>query len=393
MGKLFQASPVQMQHALTALFAGSVVTVLFVGGLSDTFGRRPVLLSSLFLFSLASMACALSSNLQSLLISRFCQGLCMPTFTVLVRSMVSDLFPPIQVRKLMGGKVVPAASVVPALAPVLGAILLLHWGWSSIFWSLSFWGVGLFFWIYFQVPESLPFERHQKFWLKDFFLNAKNTFSNTDFLCLSAMTSLTVALVLFYLLASPVFLGQHLGLMQGQFFYFFWPCVVFSVLGGFSGHWLVKRVSNCNQLLIGVILIFFLALCNFLTQLLLTPSLLTSLFFVVLLPFSATLIIPCLNVKLANLFPNWLGMMFSLDSFFNIIAIALVSGFLIPFSIRSIVNLASANLFLAILLVLSYCFHLRLEKNSSQFHRDLCHGDRLMADQFCKSAKDSGTDV
>ena len=366
MGGLFQASPVQMQQALTALLAGSAATVLFVGGLSDALGRRPVLLWSLFLFALASMACALSSNLQSLLIARFCQGLCMPTFMVLVRSMVNDLFPPTQVRKLMSSKVMPAVSIVTALAPILGAALLLHGGWPSIFWSLSLWGLGLFCWIYLQMPESLAFERRQKFRLKSFVQNAQNTFSSIDFLCLSAMTSLTMALFFFYLMASPIFLGQHLGLRPGQFFYFFWPCVAFSISGGFTGNWLAKRVSNRSQLLIGVVLLFFLALCNFLTQWLLTPSLLTALFFVVILPFSATLIMPCLNVQLAILFPNWLGMVFSLDGFFNISIMTLVSGFLIPFSIGSIVHLASANLFLAVLLVLLYCFYLRLESSPSK---------------------------
>ena len=65
-----QATPVQMQQTLSAYLLGFAFMNLFHGALSDSFGRRPVILWGVALFTLASLGCALSQSVGQLIFFR-----------------------------------------------------------------------------------------------------------------------------------------------------------------------------------------------------------------------------------------------------------------------------------------------------------------------------------
>jgi MFS family permease len=69
------ATPVQMQQTLSAYLFGFAVMNLFHGALSDSFGRRPVVLWGIALFTLASAGCALSQHIGALVFFRAVQGM------------------------------------------------------------------------------------------------------------------------------------------------------------------------------------------------------------------------------------------------------------------------------------------------------------------------------
>ena len=69
------ATPVQMQQTLSAYLFGFAVMNLFHGALSDSFGRRPVVLVGLVVFTLASVGCALSQHIGALVFFRALQGM------------------------------------------------------------------------------------------------------------------------------------------------------------------------------------------------------------------------------------------------------------------------------------------------------------------------------
>src|SRR6516225_6882606 len=73
--KSLDAKPTQMQQTLSAYLAGFAVMNLFHGALSDSFGRRPVVLGGLLVFTLASVGCALSSHIGALVFFRAVQGM------------------------------------------------------------------------------------------------------------------------------------------------------------------------------------------------------------------------------------------------------------------------------------------------------------------------------
>src|SRR5512141_233392 len=133
------ATPVQMQQTLSAYLFGFAFMNLFHGALADSFGRRPVVLWGIAVFTLASAGCALSQSIGQLVFFRGLQGLSTGAGIVVSRAVIRDMFPPAQAQQVM-----IHFGVAPAIAPIIGGWLLVNAGWHSIFWFLT--GVGIVLW-------------------------------------------------------------------------------------------------------------------------------------------------------------------------------------------------------------------------------------------------------
>ena len=145
-------------YALVALSVGGYLGVtavlqLVMGPLSDRYGRRPVLLGSLALFTLASVGCALAPDIQTLLAFRMLQGAVIAG-AVLSRAMVRDTRPPREAASLMG-YISMAMAAAPMLAPVLGGVVDSALGWRAGFWVFAAMGAGLLAWCWTDAGETL----------------------------------------------------------------------------------------------------------------------------------------------------------------------------------------------------------------------------------------------
>src|SRR5438045_5479188 len=87
------ATPVQMQQTLSAYLFGFALMNLFHGALSDSFGRRPVVLWGIALFTLASVGCAMSQRIAALGCCRAMQGMTAGAGIVVSRAIIRDMFP------------------------------------------------------------------------------------------------------------------------------------------------------------------------------------------------------------------------------------------------------------------------------------------------------------
>ena len=134
------ATPVQMQQTLSAYLFGFAVMNLFHGALSDSLGRRPVVLTGLAVFTLASAGCAMSQHIGALVFFRAVQGMAAGAGMVVSRAVIRDMFPPADAQRVMS-QVTIYFGVAPAVAPMVGGFLFTHAGWHSIFWFLT--GVGV----------------------------------------------------------------------------------------------------------------------------------------------------------------------------------------------------------------------------------------------------------
>ncbi len=130
------ATPAQMQQTLSAYLFGFAVMNLFHGALSDSFGRRPVVLWGLLLFTLASAGCALAQNIGALVFWRAVQGMSAGAGIVVSRAVIRDMFPPADAQRVMS-QVTIYFGVAPAVAPMVGGFLFVHADWHSIFWFLT----------------------------------------------------------------------------------------------------------------------------------------------------------------------------------------------------------------------------------------------------------------
>ena len=148
------ATPVQMQQTLSVYLFGFAFMNLFHGALSDSFGRRPVVLWGLVVFTVASLGCALSQNIGQLVFFRALQGLSTGAGIVVSRAVIRDMFPPAEAQKVMS-QVTIFFGIAPAIAPIVGGFVLVNFGWHSIFWFLVAVGVVLWTANYKLLPETL----------------------------------------------------------------------------------------------------------------------------------------------------------------------------------------------------------------------------------------------
>lgn len=128
-----------MGLTLTSFLLGMGIGQLFYGPVSDRFGRKRPLLVGIVVFIIASVMCATSTSLMSLVMWRFIQALGASAGIVISRAIVRDLYSGIEMAKVMTilGMVF---ALGPALAPSIGALVLLSGVWQWAFYSLAIFG-------------------------------------------------------------------------------------------------------------------------------------------------------------------------------------------------------------------------------------------------------------
>ena len=120
-----------MQQTLSAYLFGFAFMNLFHGALSDSFGRRPVVLWGIAVFTLASAGLrAVADTSAQLVFFRALQGLSTGAGIVVSRAVIRDMFPPAEAQRVMS-QVTIYFGVAPAVAPIVGGLLFVHAGWHS----------------------------------------------------------------------------------------------------------------------------------------------------------------------------------------------------------------------------------------------------------------------
>ena len=134
----FRADPTQVSLAIAGYASVAAALQLVLGPLSDRFGRRPVILVGLAIFGLASLGCALSTDIYSFLAFRMLQGTVAAGYVVSMAA-IRDTQPAERAASLIG-TVAMVWALAPMLGPVVGGLLEEFYGWRASFWS--FLGLG-----------------------------------------------------------------------------------------------------------------------------------------------------------------------------------------------------------------------------------------------------------
>ena len=140
MAQEFGASPGQAQLTISVYIAGLAVGQLFYGPLSDSFGRRPLLIAGLALYSAGGVLAALAPTVHVLVAARLLQALGGCAGLTLGRAIVRDSSTPDETLKKLATLNL-MIMVGPGLSPMLGSLLARGLGWRAVFWLLA--GVGM----------------------------------------------------------------------------------------------------------------------------------------------------------------------------------------------------------------------------------------------------------
>lgn len=343
MGAHLNATPIQLQQTLSVYLLAFALMMLLHGALSDSFGRRPVILVSLVAFVLASLGCVFSYDIQHLLFFRAMQGLSAGAGMVVGRAIIRDLYAGHEAQRLMA-QVTMIFGISPAIAPVIGGWLQVGLGWHSVFVFMAALGGLLFVMSWRYLPETLPPVGRQPFSPRPLARNYRKVFSNPLFLLLSGTVALHFAGFFLYIASAPVFVIDHLKLGESEFAWLFIPAISGVILGAFLSGKLAGRVAPHTTVKYAYLLLFTAAGVNLVYNLTTLPSLPWAVLPITLYSTGMSLAMPNITLLALDLFPANRGLVASLQGFTQTMLNAVVAGLISPMLSWSPLALASGML-------------------------------------------------
>jgi len=148
------ASTAQVQLTISAYLIGFAVGQIFYGPVSDRHGRKPVLLAAIALYCVASLACALSTSIEMLIVARAFQALGGSGGIVLTRAIVRDIYSGARAGRELS-LIASVMALAPVLAPIVGGLVQTGFGWRATFLVLVIAGLAGAGTIWALLPETL----------------------------------------------------------------------------------------------------------------------------------------------------------------------------------------------------------------------------------------------
>lgn len=308
------ASQLDIQHSLTAYLLPFAFMALWHGAISDALGRRPVVIFSLIIFSLAALGAAFATSIEHLWLARAVQGISAGAGMVVSRAVVRDILDGPAAHRVMAQGAMMFA-LAPAVAPITGGWLLAAFGWRAIFIFLALYAVILILVILRWLPETLPADQRQSLHPVGLARSYAEVFSNPAFLGQSGALAANFLGFFLYVLSAPVFLLDHLGVSSQGFAWLFVPTVSGMMLGSWWSSRLAGRRSPADCLKLSYRLMIAAAAANVLLNIFVAPQLPWAVLPVMFYTFGMAVGTPALQLLIIDLYPQKRGLVASCQSF------------------------------------------------------------------------------
>ena len=144
-----------IQFSLATLNLGIALGHLLYGALSDRYGRKPVVIGAMALYTLCAIGCLLVTSSGGFVWLRFLQGLAAACSMVMSRAIVRDRYDGIEAARMYSYMAV-AGALAPILAPIVGGYVTASWGGIATFYVTSAAGLAITLLFAVQFDESYP---------------------------------------------------------------------------------------------------------------------------------------------------------------------------------------------------------------------------------------------
>ena len=204
----FSTTDTLAQLTMTVYLFGYGLCQSFYGSISDSFGRRGALIFGLFFYVICSLMAPLSHSIHTLLFIRFLQGVAMGGPGVISKSIASDVFEGMALRKVTTYMTI-AWALGPIVAPAIGGYLQVYFGWHAAFYFMAVYGFIITMLVMFYLPETN--NNRNPFQFKPIVDSYKMILSNKIFLGSVMLLALTYSLMTVFNVVGPFLIQNVLG--------------------------------------------------------------------------------------------------------------------------------------------------------------------------------------
>lgn len=347
----------QLQLIVTAYLLAFAAMSIFHGPLSDSLGRRPVILGSLAVFAVASLACTIAPTFELLLVGRIVQGLSAGGATIVSRTIIRDMFEGEQAQRLMS-RVALIFGVAPAIAPVVGGGLLQVGSWELVFAFQVFLGVVLIVATVIVLPETHPVSARVPLRVSEVVRGLTAVARQPAFHRLAWAGTFGFGAQFLYIGGAAIFVVDLLGQGELDFWKLFVPMIGSMMVGSWISGRTAGLVTGRKLVSIGYVVtvvggvlgVGFSAspLATDLPWAIIGPS---------LLGLGNGMAYPSIQLMMLDLVPTRRGAVMSCASFLVLIFNAVAAVALTPYVATSTLGLATTALVIAVLGSLCWVWH------------------------------------
>ncbi len=340
------ATPLSMQQTISVYLGAYAVLSLIIGALSDAWGRRAVVLGGVTIFLVATAGCALAQSLPVLLAFRALQGCSAGVGFIVGRAIIRDCFEGPPAQRLMA-QVSMIFGLAPAIAPVVGAGLVLFGGWHALFWALTAFTLLLLAMCAAFLPETHPRENRVSLSPVHLLQTYKEIVREPQFLPLAFANMGNFGGLFLYIAIAPAFVFDVLHLGQNDFPWLFVPAITGLVAGSTLAARLAGRVNTRLVINAGYVIIAIAALLGVLIAWTVVPARVPwAIVPIGLAGLGINMISPTLNLLVLDLFPRHRGAASSVQAFITLTFNASLSGLIGPYFAGSARELAVTSIVL-----------------------------------------------
>lgn len=336
----FSVSPEVIPQSLSIYLLGFSFMMLFYGSLSDSYGRKKIILGSLVVFLMGSVGAFFANSYEMFLIFRLIQGMSAGAGSVIGRAIVRDMFDGPTAQSMLA-KISMIFVVAPAIAPIVGGYLHVHGGWRMSFLFMAAVTGVLFLGSLKYLPESLAVEKRIPLKIKPLVKNYKMALTNPAFVFNCLAIGLAFGGFSVYIAAASNFIIDILGLTETEFAWMFIPMVCGIFLGANFNSRFAHRIDPVKMIKAGFLIMGLSAVLNIsYNSIAEIPKVPWAVLPIFVFSFGLSLSTPGMTVISLSFFPGLNGMASSLQSFIQMLIFAISVGFYAPLLLGSGLSLA-----------------------------------------------------
>lgn len=246
----FATDYAKVQLTLTLFLFGLAAAQLVNGPLSDSYGRRPVVLTGLGILLLGTLICIVAPTIELMIVGRVVQAIGGSSGMAMSRAMVRDVYDHEDAAKMIA-YLTMIAVVVPTLAPLTGGYIDEWYGWRASFIFILFATLGIFLVAITWSSETLLPAMRQKVHFRDQFSSFAVLLKNPIFDGYAFQMSFSTAAYFAFLGGSPYVMINLMGTTPGELGLYFVVVSVFYIGGNFGTAKLVRRLGADRMVTIG----------------------------------------------------------------------------------------------------------------------------------------------